>query len=235
MRRRKKSVNEFVNERLKGRIGALMDNRRRLLAPFPVPAERIYRAMWTPEERLAIRTLARHKEFMREGTNVTVRFAATLGEERKVVAVTARMRQSLPMPGFGITVPFENLELEHSDAIQAWVPKWMELKQEQNRMLVKLEQCGKVCKTFGQLYRLWPDILSFFSEDGAQTIRNAKVKSALPEGVLEYRGEDGSPYPVPRLKAMFSPEAFTPFTSMIAECLMLPEDNTTEVATVAVI
>lgn len=231
-RRKNKSVNEFVNENLKGKVGTLMDNRRRLLAPFPVAAERIYRMIWTPEERAAIRVCAKRKEFLREGANMHLRMPIMFNEKRLIVAVGIKLRQPLPMPGFNVSVPYESLEMAQVDALSEWAPKWLALRQEQNQLLVKLEQCGKVCKTFGQLYRLWPDILSFMGEAGQQKVREAKVRSAYPESTLTYRDEDGNAYPTPRLNPLFEPEAFAPFTSMIAECLMLPEDNTTEVATV---
>ena len=230
-RRRNKTVNEFVNENLKGKVSGLMDSRRRLLAPFPVAAERIYRSVWTPEERAAIRVCVKRKEFLREGNRIVLKMPVVLrGDETMttVVGMTISLKQPLPMPGYSVSVPYENLEPEHVAALQEWAPRWIELRQEQNRLLTRLEQCGKVCKTFGQLYRLWPDILSFFGEAGQQKVREARVRSAYPDAVLLFDGAKS-------LRPEWAPETFAPFTSMIAECLMLPENSDTEVATIAVV
>lgn len=228
-RRRKESVRDFVTETLAAKVGKLMDSRRRVLAPFPIVPEKIYRAAWTPEERAALKVLVKHKELLRMGQTLNVILPTMVGEQHAKANVTIKLNQPLPMPGYVLSVPYENLSFEQVHAIHEWIPKWVELNTQQISLVAKAKEVGRICKTYGQLYRLWPDILSFFNDVGSRTVMNARVKSPYPEVALYYGGDSTK-----KLRPEFTPEAFAPFTSMIAECLMLPENEDKEVATVAI-
>jgi hypothetical protein len=208
-----------------------MNNRRRLLAPFPLVPEQLYRTAWTLEERAAIRVLApRNIEMFRLGTLLLVHLPSILVQEvSKRATITINLPRGLPMAaGYSMIIPYENLLPEQINALEEWTPHWLELYREQAMLIAKTREVGKICSTYRQLYRLWPDILSFFDNTGAQAVCEAKAQSRYPSGALLYDHARS-------LKPEFRPEAFAPFTSMIAECLMLPEDKTKEVASVAVI
>jgi len=229
-RRRKESVQSFVSETLTAKIGKLMDSRRRLLAPFPIVPEKIYRAAWTPEERTALKVCAKHKELLRMGQTLNVILPTMVGEHHAKANITIKLNQQLPMPGYVLSVPYDNLSFEQVQALHEWVPRWWELNKQQLELVAKAKETAKICKTYGQLYRLWPDILSFFNDAGSRVVSNARVKSPYPEAAMYYGGQSEK-----QLRPEFTPEAFAPFTSMIAECLMLPENEDKEVATVAVV
>lgn len=229
-RRKKDSVRDFMVETLAAKVGKMMDSRRRLLAPFPLTPEKIYRAAWTPEERTALRVCARHKELLRTGQTMQIILPTMIKEDHAKATVTVKLAQALPMPGYVLSVPYDNLSFEQVHAIHEWIPKWVELNVQQSQLVSKVKDVGKICKTYGQLYRLWPDILSFFNDTGSRVVMNARVKSPYPEQAMYYGGESAK-----QLRPEFSPDAFAPFTSMIAECLMLPENEDKEVATVSVV
>lgn len=234
MRRRKKSVADFVTETLTTKVGKMMDSRRRLLAPFPLEPEKIYRAAWTPEERAALRLISRHKDLFRTGASLLVTLPVYMSERERAAVVTINLPYNLPMANYKLAVPCDNLSFEQVQAIQEWVPRWWELHNQQLALIAKAREAGKLCKTYGQLYRMWPDILSFFNDTGSHAVMNAKVRSPYPEGAMRWRDEHGLAFPDgARLRPEFAPEAFAPFTSMIAECLMLPEHEGKEVATVS--
>jgi len=228
-RRRAQTANTFLNNDLKKQVNKLMDNRRRILAPFPIAAEEIYRAGWSPEEMRAIEILKPRGDMLREGRTMHVS-ELPLGDG--VAQVTIKLREDVPMPGYTMRLKFGELPSPLQHTIATWAPKWYDLKQEQNRLLLKVEQVAKVCKTYGQLYRLWPDILSLFDDTGRQKVNEMRAQSRLPDEVYEWSLDEGTRIRArsSQIKEMFRPEAFAPFTSMIAECLMLPTDETEEVA-----
>ncbi len=206
---------------------AMMDNRRRLLAPFPIAAEQLYRLAWTPEERAALRVLAKRENMFREGKKIYIR-GLQMGDRERTVHVN--LKRELPMPGYTLDIRFDTLPPEIADPIREWAPRWRELKAEGNRIASKVESVAQICRTYGQLYRLWPDILSLFDQEGREKVDHARSKSPYPCEVLVWEDPEveGVP-PKPVLHEKFRPEAFAPFTDMIAECLMLPKGDDFEV------
>lgn len=231
-RRRNTGVKGFITEDLKKQVDALMDNRRRLLAPFPIAAEQIYRWAWSPEERTAIRVLAKRARMLREGKKIYINGWGSDGRER---TIHVNLKRELPMPGYTLDVQIASLPIEIAEPIREWAPRWHELKVEQNQLVNKVGTVAHVCKTYGQLYRLWPDILSLFNQEGREKVDYARVKSPYPPGVMGYKVDDETmPASAQRvLLPEYQPEAFAPFTDMIAECLMLPHGDEFEVGYVS--
>jgi hypothetical protein len=220
MRRKRRTVREFVTDELTKKIGTLMDNRRRVLAPFPLVPEDLYRMAWTAEERQAIRLLARERrDMLREHKSMKI----TLREPLCVILIT--LANELPMPGFSLEIPYDNLTFEQAQALGEWAPRWLELSAQQASLIQHVKEVGGICKTYGQLHRLWPDMESFYNEAAKTVVRNARVKSPYPSEALLFNGAT-------TLKPQYRPEVFAQFTSMIAECLMLPESEDREVAKV---
>lgn len=239
-RRRRETVQSFATETLTAKVGKLMDSRRRLLAPFPLVPEKIYRAAWTPEERTALKVCAKHKDLLKMGSTLQVILPTMVGTDHAKATITIKLNQALPMPGYVLSVPYDNLSFEQVHALHEWVPKWAELNMQQISLVAKVKEVGKVCKTYGQLHRLWPDILSFFNDVGSRTVMSARARSPYPREVMQPRyvrnKDDGFEVVGDiALRPEFTPEAFAPFTSMIAECLMLPENEDKEVASVTIV
>lgn len=226
MRRRNNSPRYFISEELVKRVHGLMDNRRRLLAPFPVDPQAVYEAGWTKEEREAIALLRRKEgQLLREGKSMKLAFR--MRDKDFVVALTLPVEQ--PM-AWHFTLRLKDLPKDMAVSIAHWIPLWWNLNAEQARLAAKIKDCARVCKTYGQLYRMWPDVLSLMNDRGKEKIGSARVRSAYPQDAYRVeRLEEGAQL---LLREEFRPEAFEPFTAMIAECLMLPETNLEEVARV---
>jgi hypothetical protein len=229
-RRKKSGPAHFMSEELKARVTKLMDNRRRLLAPFPVDARAVYDAGWSAGQHAAMNLLFDSNPGMfRMGKSIRLRFRAN--ERDYNVAVT--MEEERPMCDFRLELLLKDLPMSLKEPIAHWIPQWWKLHREQAQLIAKVNDCGRICKTYGQLHRLWPDILSLFDGDGREKIGSAKVRSALPEGAFKWE-DDEQGNRVGTLREGFEPAAFTPFTAMIAECLMLPEREIVEVAKIDV-
>lgn len=235
MRRRKRNqgthAQQFLKDDLTARVNKLMDNRRRLLAPFPVDERAVYEAGWTNVERDAINLLVRRNENLLR-TGKTVKLVFRNNDRDWHVLIT--LPEEHVMPAYLFTLALKDLPMGLKQPIVQWIPQWHALMQEQGKLLFKIGECAKVCKTYGQLYRMWPDILSFFDEDGKQKIGKARVRSAYPDDAMIFEHLDDQGKTVARLRPEFTPEAFAPFTGMIAECLMLPFKESVEVAKVHV-
>lgn len=222
-RRRKKTVSDFASNELAAKIGKLMDNRRRVLAPFPVNPNMLYRRVWSDEERAAIRLLAsQRKGMLTQGSKLRVK----LTEPPCLITIT--LPQELPTVDryAALDVPYDKLTFDQAEALGRWAPQWLELTTQQAELINKVKEVGAICKTYGQLHRLWPDMESFYNDAAKAALRHRVVRSPYPDKALLFEGGRS-------LKPQYQPEVFAQFTGMIAECLMLPENDDKEVATVA--
>lgn len=216
-RRRGQSPQSFMSEELVQKVNGLMDNRRRLLAPFPVEARAIYDSGWSAQEHEAMSILeARMPDLLRKGHTIKLRFHSK--EKQRDYTITVHSEEALPMASFAMEMLLKDLPMELKKPIVCWIPEWWKLHYEQVTLVAKVKECANVCKTYGQLYRMWPDILSLFGDKGREKIGSARVRSAYPDAAHKWDEESQSL----QLREEFKPEAFAPFTSMIAECLMLP-------------
>jgi hypothetical protein len=222
------AAQEFIKEDLKTRIGQMMDNRRRILAPFPVAAEDLYWLAWTKQERTAIELLLPYGENLFEMGAVMLLTNYEFMDAKKY-RITVRLPQEMPAKQrYNTIVEWGEVPIEFAKPIVDWFPLWKQHKDERNELLTKLENVADYCKTYGQVYRVWPDLLGFFDEEGREKINSAKVKSKLPDDLMIWDHDLGKEV----LMEEFRPAAFEPFTTMIAECLMLPEIDAKEVGTV---
>lgn len=231
-RRRGQSAQAFISEEMVKQVNGLMDNRRRLLAPFPVEPRAIYNACWTAEEHEAIAVLERREGLLRRGRTLKLRFHVK--EKRTDYTITIQCGEDLPMVQFAMESLLTGLPMELKVPIAHWIPEWWKLHVDQVKLVAKIKACAHVCKTYGQLHRMWPDVLSLLNDKGKEKIGSARVRSAYPEGAYKW-SDDGNGNRVGKLRDDFTPEAFAPFTGMIAECLMLPEKEIVEVAKIELI
>lgn len=230
MSRRKKGsfAQEFIQNDLKNELTKLLTNRRVIRTPFPVDPMDIYQAIWSPDERVAIRILKPYgpKMFdLRESIHIN-KIKWKDAEYRIVV----KLPEPLPSNGdFWCEVDFASLPRSMMQSIATWIPPWLELEVEKTQMLGKLQSLSEHCKTFGQMYRVWPDLINLLDRQGQAVIERARAKSRLPDSLLRYNREKDE-Y---EIDEAFRPEAFASFVMPIAEALMLPlDENVVEVASI---
>lgn len=234
-RKKKVAVKEFLLGDLKDRVRSLMENRRRLLHPFPVDAMAVYRSAWTTREYEAISMLARsHGEKMFRRSRIMLIRGFELDAKR--YRIIMKLPEDMPTNEYYNTIiAWSNLPIEFAHPIAEWLPHWLQHKEELDKLLNKIEEVAAVCQTYGQVYRLWPDILGFFDERGRATIDAARTQSKYPDGVWQWEKTDTLQWEKRGLKEEFKPEAFAPFNAVIAECLMLPKIEGEEIGSVELI
>lgn|SRR5262245_17594009 len=236
-RRRRKNperdAGEFVQGGLKEKVLKLMQNRHRLIAPFTVDLEELYQQMWTDEQRAALRVLAKRDGLLRLRAQMTINSVPLPAhrdengdvERDSFVNVTVNLPQPRPMCSASALL-YEDLPVAMRDKLYDWAPVWKQYERETNMLALKVEQVGKVCSTYGQVFRIWPDLQGFFGEFGRSRIDNMIVSSRYPDAVRLFDGAQ-------TLKPEFRPEAFEMYTMWIAEALMLPEVEGSHIATVS--
>ena len=230
MRRRHRhglNVRDFVSKDLCATVNKLMDNRRRLLAPFPLDPDVLYEMVWTPKELDAMEVLSKHSDMLHMSSTFK------LVKPKSELVIHVHLPQGRPGNGYRSEIAWSRVPKEAQELILEWGKEWLALHKQQNQLINKLEDLSKQCNTYGQLYRLWPDLLGFFGERGKEKVEAAQMKSKLPDGVLivDYNEEGHRATVV--LKEAYRPEAFEPFSTVIAECLMLPTHEGKEVATIS--
>lgn len=231
MRRRKKqTVKDFVNKNLKSEISKLMDNRRKLLAPFPIDPMELYHLVWTAQEWDALNVLDHHADLFRRSSILDL---IGFPINKRTMKVHINLPQAMPAKNrfYGTEMKWEDVPLNLANPIVEWAALWQELNLPQQCLLTKLEEVAGVCTTFGQVYRLWPDLLGFFDKKGRTKIDTARAQSKYPDEVTTWQWDEARQRNFLVLRDEFKPEAFAPFTDVIAECLMLPLTEDKEVAT----
>jgi hypothetical protein len=227
-RRRGTAAQDFVKGDLVRKIGRMMDNRRRILAPFPVAAEELYWLAWTKQERAAIELLLPYGDKLFEMSTVMLLKNYKFMDSKKY-RITVRLPQLMPAKHhYNTSMEWGDVPIELAKPIMDWFPIWKQHKDERNELLTKLETVAEYCRTYGQVYRIWPDLLGFFDEKGREQINSAKMKSKLPDELFVWDRELRKEV----LAEEFRPAAFERFTAMIAECLMLPDVDTHEVGSI---
>jgi hypothetical protein len=236
MSRRRRNVErhagDFVYENLAGAVERMMDNRHRLLAPFPLEPNDLYQYYWTTREWEALQVLQDVPELVR--TDRTLVLTAVIEGKASGKNILATINTSMDEHRARVKGPLDinELPVEWQEKLREWMPLWTKLDADTKKLVRKIKDTATVCKTYGQVARLWPDLEGFFPAWGRQKLNNAKVRSAIPERALEWsRNEDGSQYA--ELQEKFRPEAFVPYAEMIAECIMLPNTPCTHVARVS--
>lgn len=217
-----KDVERWIRDEMASKVEVMMTNRHMLMIPFPIPAMDLYTSLWSPAQHLAMDTL-RGTSLLKMYREFTI-IGCPGPDGRGIRRVAVRLDEELPLPREK-EMSFADLSDEQRAAVQAWIPEWLRYQQETNKVVELVKLVGRVCATYGQVVRLWPELQGFLGEWGAERVHKAKAKSPYPEAVLEWTEDtdqermtsDGT------LKEEFRPITFEPFSHMIAECLMLPE------------
>lgn len=231
-----KTAAERMREQFKNsvldRVDNLMKGRRQLLAPFPIPAEDIYRLCFTDVQLEALEVLADRPDILRTTRQVYIanipRELSAYQPEGSVLRACVKLEN--PRPGeVMISIDIAHLPTPMRSSIAEWVKHWTQCELERKRMWLRLHRLGEQCSTWGQVYRIWPDLISFMDEHHAKRIQQAKAKSPLPPMMDRWGPEQVNEGIHPE----WLPEAFAPFTTLLAECLMLPPPEGPEVGSIA--
>lgn len=187
--------------------------------PVPFcPLEDIYRQAFTPDEWDCLNTLMERsigrRTLHRDGS-----FELLL-PGKKGVASFQRNRVTFQFPDKrkrpGIEIEFDELPDSTQANINTWlktavgyrklrrelfarVKALLDWGWERNQSYDHYRGCwrggptpGQGCNTVGQVNRIWPELLAFFPPEMIARVRNAHVKSRLPDYIL-YRGKNLSP------------------------------------------
>lgn len=213
----------LMNE-VSGEVRRLLNNRRRLLAPFIIDPKDLYRLLWTDREWTALQLLqeSTNRLFQRErwlyihGTPGVMR-----GQK-----ITVYMPELLPFGGRD-SLNHDDLPEPMQVALKEWAPKWREMHNQTERICEEIGRVGNVCVTYGHAARIWPDLIGFFHQSARQALNNAVVRSRYPDECMDW--ENGRRV---RVNPEYAPEKFEPWSIVLAEALMLPEVDGDEIASV---
>lgn len=220
--RKTKTLKESFNTDVIPKIKKLLENRHRILAPFPADPLEIYALFWDDTEREAIQILKR-----REGLLVTRNFFGLDCSDPKT-HISCKIRVTLPtsMPIPWETISTYNLPAPMDTQIREWVPVWVAYRKETTALVLKVEELAAKCSTYGQALRIWPELLGLFPAEAKERLDKARSVSKYPDAVRLFGGSA-------TLMEGFRPEDYAPFTATLAEALMLPfEDNLRHLASV---
>lgn len=223
-RRGRKDINkharDFVSENLVHTVEQMMENRHRLLLPFPIGTDELFVHFWTPEEFKALGVLAlRQKLFWKSGV---VEMSAVIHYMGKPRAVKIEINLPEAQPCAEHPLPVDQLPPEDAEKVREWALAWIEMRVDKTRLSSRIKQVARACKTYGQVVRLWPDLEGFFPAFGREKVANAKVQSKLPDDCYEWHETAADEFEATDLIPDFRPENLAPFAEMIAECLLLP-------------
>lgn len=220
-RKKKITIKEAFKEELIPRINKLLYSRRVLLAPFPVEPMDIYSLVWSEEEHKAIRVIRGREGALNTRNHV---FVGQVPQESIVpFKIRVMLRENMPVP-WDNYVDFARLRPSAQKDILQWVPLWKGFTEENEQLIWKVEQLAAKCATYGQAVRIWPDLLSLYPEEARARLEIARAASRYPD---EVRLFDGSH----TLREEFRPEAYAPFTAILAEALLLPHTESKSIAT----
>lgn len=235
MSRRRKGPegSEHLKGHIKSEVNKLMENRHRLLAPFPYEPAEVHGQLFDMSEWDAIQRLQQRRELINVGDWFYIDGVKVLTADGTVGVKKVTIRcNDLPMPGDN-TLALGLLPAEMKENIANWGMKWYQLKRETNSVITKLDQLARHCNTYGQIVRVWPELAGFMGQHARFTIDNARVKSRLPEGVMDMQFDKESWTKTYTLNEQWQPKAFEGLNLLIAEALMLPFSEGQHVATVA--
>lgn len=232
---RKQNVRDFSRDEVLGKVSTVMLSRHIQLAPCPVPPADFYRYCWTNEEKAAIRllnkvapTLLRRQSALTLDWDLPVFVVKCLeSTAQRPVGIRVEFGEELPLPSTDhwrsqrSPLPISRLPEGMQDILETWAKKWVRLSIEKDEVYNKVNRVFSACNTMGQVYRIWPNVCSFLPERGQEVLRNAKVRSKLPEALIHYSHEDYDSKK-PLLDRDWSPEALAPYDTIITEALLLP-------------
>ncbi len=225
--RREGTVKRYLGKDLPEIINKMVRNRADVLAPLPMPLDKLWGYLWTEREEEAIRLLMKDcpRALDRDWDFVVDKHMNPVLEQN--VRVTIQINEGWPTARRAVNVGImpEHVQQQYLE----WEATRYKLTQQGRDLIAKLDKLDDVCTTYGQLNRLWPELLSLFNERGQATVGAAKAKSKLHENcyLWESTGQerwDGEAVMrnTGMLREEWLPAAFVRHTELIAECLMLP-------------
>jgi hypothetical protein len=246
-RRRQQNIRDYSSEHAMAKVRSKMLNRWKLLAPMPITPMMIYMGLFNKDEIRAILTLRKRlHSILREDNDIDIQWDCdkyTLAHPLLAAAVAPHsMRVGLP-----VEVPLPKSEEWRSDgdkvllsdfpdSVRAPMVDWSKLyiKQSIEYLAVedKVSKCFSLCNTMGQVKRVWPNLCSFLPDRAQEVLRNAKVQSRYPDGVLDFSEVSGeeNEYSLAKLNSEWEPAALVPYDMLITEALVLTEADLPAIA-----
>lgn len=220
---RKKSLAEYLTgEMLTSKITPLLDSRRKLLAPFPMAPVDVYAKFFSKSQLQALMELRDVEGLLNKRSSCYIQIYGVKGE----ALITVNLEESLPIgSGKADEISIHNFTEEEQTTLMNWAHDWSKMHRQQDAFTTKVGEVANVCTSYGQVFRLWPELQGFFSEFGKKKVGDAKARSPYPVDALTFEGSK-------TLKPEFRPEAFEPYSMMLAEALLLPVMEGSEVATI---
>jgi len=221
------TVKQYLGKDLPGVIQKMSINRANLLAPLPMPLDKLWGYLWSEREEQALRIL------MKECPKALDRdwdfFVGKHWNPKIEQHVRASIQIAEGWPTARREVDINIMPEEVRGNYLEWEATRYRLTQQGDDLIAKVRKLEDVCTTYGQLNRLWPDLLSLFNQKGRTVVEAARVKSKLHPNCYLWEATDEKRWDgkaiqrnTGMLREEWLPAAFVKHTEFIAECLMLP-------------
>lgn len=153
------------------------------------PTDDIYRTVYSKEHWDAMQLLCRDKRLkqsMTRGATFDMQMPHP-GKSWQAPHVTFYFDKGLKLPS--LDVKYDHLEDYVKQKIDAWLRKAFAMKELRQDLWYRVDKMVEVdkwarsytCNTPGQMIRLWPELQPFLPVAERDTVRNACVKSKLPD------------------------------------------------------
>jgi hypothetical protein len=234
-RRRNQNVRDYSREHVLTNVKGKLNNRLHLFADPDISPLEVYRGLWNKDEAAALKALRqRYTTILREDSDFEVQWdiskfaykpALAPGRVFTPTKLYVYLPRELPVPqteewrSEGNKVNLSQLPLPLQEKLIPWGKKFVQADVDTDLTIAKVDSCFSVCNTMGQIKRVWPNLCSFLPERAQEILRNAKVRSRLPEDVVETDLETGKTV----LVDDWNPKTLVPFDMIITESLILPE------------
>ena len=232
-----KTTKDFAEQTVTDHASKLLHNRWAMLCPFPLDKRAIYQTLFTDEQHRAIELLVNNAPTMIE-TRSELCFKFDLPVRGNVLRQVGRpnmllikLGDSYPLPDTGSVYReaqheylTSNLPAHLREPLQDWAQRWITASMETRLTNAKLKRLFEVCSTLGQIKRMWPNACNMLPEIAQDKLRDAKVRSPYPEGVVETIGYKGE-REIKQLKEEWSLKQLAWFDDRITEALCLPLDE----------
>lgn len=239
MRRRRfrQNVRDYSKDEVLQVLSTKLEARLRLLAPCPFKSTDVYRYCWTQEERAAIRLLmSRLPTMLKLDDDLTIDWdtrqfivESDIVLPQGPIRLYVKFPKQVPCPqteswrGTRDVLNLSRLPDHLLNKIEPWAKVWVKIKMENVEVYEKVDRIFKHCNTMGQVHRVWPNLCSFLPERGQEVLRKMKVKSRLPDTLVEYDEEKDPEGKHPFLNEAWTPKALAPYDAIITEALLLPD------------
>jgi hypothetical protein len=177
-----RSSQDLVGTEIYTRIEQKLDNRIRLLCPLKIldPVKELLAYSIDYQEWDMLQTLRANPKI--KNIIRTSRWIEVHGKASNI-RVVVPMDQEVP----NLVVELTELPDDTQTTLFSWALKSNSLYNERVTLLEKITDLCQQCNTPGQVYRLWPELLTFMPPATQQAMHEAKAKSAIPSRLFDWQ------------------------------------------------